>query len=174
MAKLDYNDQLYTDTCDIRNILTNFGVYYSRWETKDADLSNDSQVLEIYKDEIAALKEKGGYLSEDLVALDSDTPNLETICEKFSLEHHHLDDEVRFVVEGEGVFEIFSSLSDESCRITCGAGDLIVIPAYCRHLFYLTEEVKIRCIRLFKDQSGWEAIYTPHVGADDLNQATMN
>ena len=32
-------------------------------------------------------------------------PNLKTICAKFDKEHYHTLDEVRFVVDGEGIVE---------------------------------------------------------------------
>jgi 1,2-dihydroxy-3-keto-5-methylthiopentene dioxygenase len=43
-------------------------------------------------------------------------------------------------------------------RVVVEPGDLIVVPARRHHRFMLTEKKSIRCVRLFKDQSGW----TPH------------
>jgi 1,2-dihydroxy-3-keto-5-methylthiopentene dioxygenase len=104
------------------------------------------------------MKERS-YQSVDLIALRPDTPHLDAITAKFDKEHHHTDDEVRFTVEGEGVFEI--NVSDtERLKLTAEPGDLIVIPAFRHHLFYLTEKRAIRCIRLFKTKEGWEAIYS--------------
>ena len=141
--------------------MENLGIPVSHWGVKDAEIEHDSQVIEAYKDEINILKAKGSYQKEDLVALSEKTPGLDEICSNFSKEHHHTDDEVRFVVEGEGVFEVYSEDGKKKAKITCQAGDFIVIPAYRRHLFYLTAMKRIRCIRLFKDSKGWEAIYKP-------------
>ena len=47
----------------------------------------------------------------------------------------------------------------KNIKFTAEPGDLIVIPADQRHLFYLTAKKSIRCIRLFKNTDGWEAIY---------------
>ena len=87
-------------------------------------------------------------------------PNLDEICKKFDKEHHHSEDEVRFTVNGEGVFEIADQSNEgEMYKFTAQKGDLIVVPAKRRHLFYLTEKKHIQCIRLFKTKEGWEAIY---------------
>jgi 1,2-dihydroxy-3-keto-5-methylthiopentene dioxygenase len=97
-------------------------------------------------------------VTEDVIALDPSTPNLDVLLAKFVDEHHHTDDEVRFVVAGAGVFEI-NVTATERVVFTAEPGDLIVVPAWRRHLFYLTEQKSIRCIRLFKDKAGWEAHY---------------
>ena len=88
---------------------------------------------------------------------------------KFSVEHHHTDDEVRFTVAGEGVFEI-NVTADERVKFTAQPGDLIVVPAWRRHLFYLTDQKTIRCIRLFKDNNGWEALYPYAQDGTDARQ----
>jgi 1,2-dihydroxy-3-keto-5-methylthiopentene dioxygenase len=56
------------------------------------------------------------------------------------------------------VFEIEAE-AGEFLKFTAEPGDLIVIPANRRHLFYLTDKSRIRCIRLFESPAGWEAIY---------------
>jgi len=104
------------------------------------------------------LQRERGYQSADLVALKPTTPDLDGILAKFTKEHHHTDDEVRFTVAGEGVFEI-ATFHDDFLKFTAEPGDLIVIPAYRRHSFYLTAARAIRCIRLFETSAGWEAIY---------------
>lgn len=105
-----------------------------------------------------ALKARAGYVAEDQVELRPDTPNLETICAKFLDEHLHTEDEVRFVLEGEGVFDIRSK-DDRWMRVTVEVGDLIVVPEGRHHRFFLTDRRTIRCVRLFQDPSGWVAHY---------------
>ena len=56
--------------------------------------------------EIARIKQEHGYVDEDEVSLSKETPNLDAICAKFDKEHFHTLDEVRFVVEGEGIFDV--------------------------------------------------------------------
>jgi 1,2-dihydroxy-3-keto-5-methylthiopentene dioxygenase len=161
MARLEYQGHTYFDTTAVTTLLAEHGVPYERWGLRATGGATDEQIIGLYQDEIQRLKRQRRYLSEDLIALRPTTPNLAAISAKFDKEHHHVDDEVRFTVEGEGVFEI---ASDESCakdmlKFTAEPGDLIVIPAYRRHLFYLTEKKTIRCIRLFKTKEGWEALY---------------
>lgn len=158
MAKLEYRGELITDSNKITEVMSSHGLVYERWGVKGS-VSSDSEVLSAYNDEIDRLKSSRGYVTADLVALSAATPNLDAICAKFDKEHHHTEDEVRFVVEGEGVFELQDAEEKDFLKFTSEPGDLIVIPANRRHLFYLTDQRKIRCIRLFRNQEGWDAIY---------------
>jgi 1,2-dihydroxy-3-keto-5-methylthiopentene dioxygenase len=108
--------------------------------------------------EIARIKSSRGYVDQDEVALSKETPNLEAICAKFDKEHYHTLDEVRFVVDGEGIFDVRDS-NDQWVRIEVNAGDLIIIPANKYHRFYLTPAKKIRCVRLFLNNEGWAPLY---------------
>jgi len=104
------------------------------------------------------LMARNGYVTQDEVALRPDTPNLDAVCAKFIDEHLHTEDEVRFVLEGEGVFDI-RSRDDQWMEVKVEPGDLIVVPAHRHHRFYLTAAKTIRCARLFQDQSGWVPHY---------------
>ena len=104
------------------------------------------------------LKQERGYVEQDIVELAPETENLDAICAKFADEHLHEDDEVRFVLDGAGVFDIRDA-ADRWMRVTVERGDLIVVPKDRYHRFYLTETKQIRCVRLFKDRSGWVPHY---------------
>lgn len=123
-------------------------VYYTRLDTDPAH----------YQAAIDRLKAERGYIEQDEVQLSPATPNLDAICAKFIPEHFHDDDEVRFVLEGEGIFDI-RSRGDEWMRVVVERGDLIVVPANRHHRFLLTDSKHIRCVRLFKDTSGWAPHY---------------
>lgn len=105
-----------------------------------------------------------GYIEQDVVTLSPETPNLDAICAKFVDEHHHAADEVRFVLDGEGIFDIRDG-ADRWMRVVVEAGDLIVVPAGRHHRFLLTEARAIRCVRLFKDTAGWVPEYRVAEGA---------
>ena len=107
---------------------------------------------------IERIKREHGYVDQDFVALLPDTPNLDTICAKFDKEHYHTEDEVRFVVEGEGIFDVRDG-ADQWIRIEVREGDIIVIPANTYHRFYLTDQKRIRCMRLFANHDGWSPLY---------------
>lgn len=111
-----------------------------------------------YQGALDALKKQQGYIEQDEVALSPQTPNLDSICAKFVDEHFHDEDEVRFVLEGEGIFDIRSS-DDRWMRVVVERGDLIVVPAKRHHRFFLTDQKSIRCVRLFQDASGWVPHY---------------
>lgn len=104
------------------------------------------------------LKAERGYVEQDIVELSPQTPDLEALCAKFVDEHLHTDDEVRYVLEGEGIFDLRSK-DDRWMRVTVEPGDLLVVPANLHHRFLLTSRKHIRCVRLFKDSSGWVPHY---------------
>ena len=123
-------------------------VFYTRLDTDAAS----------YRAPVDAIKKERGYIQEDEVTLSPATPNLDAICAKFVDEHFHDDDEVRFVLEGEGIFDI-RSRDDRWMRVTVEPGDLIVVPKDRHHRFMLTDAKNIRCVRLFRDTSGWVPHY---------------
>jgi 1,2-dihydroxy-3-keto-5-methylthiopentene dioxygenase len=123
-------------------------VYYAALDTDEAR----------YQPALDRLKRERGYIEQDVVVLAPTTDNLDAICAKFEGEHYHDDDEVRFVLEGEGIFDI-RSLDDRWMRVVVECGDLIVVPKNRHHRFMLTESKNIRCVRLFKDASGWVPHY---------------
>ena len=124
------------------------GVFYMRLATEERS----------YQPPIDQLKRERGYIEQDVIALAPETPNLDAICAKFIDEHHHDDDEVRFVLEGEGIFDI-RSRDDRWMRVVVEPGDLIVVPKDRHHRFLLTDSKTIRCVRLFRDTSGWVPRY---------------
>ncbi|MCB9594520.1 MAG: cupin domain-containing protein [Sandaracinaceae bacterium] len=128
--------------------LRSHGVHYERLATEPA----------AFQAPLDALKGANGYVHQDEVSLSVATPNLDAICAKFVDEHLHTEDEVRFVLEGEGVFDIRSG-DDRWMRVTVEAGDLIVVPKDRYHRFFLTDSKQIRCVRLFQDASGWTPVY---------------
>lgn len=137
-------------------------------ETIDADELNREGVhyealpvdTDAYQAALDQLKNERGYIEQDTIALSRETPNLDTVCDKFKDEHLHDEDEVRFVLDGDGVFDIRTA-GDRWMRVTVERGDLIVVPEKRYHRFFLTEKKAIRCVRLFKDKSGWIPHYRP-------------
>lgn len=111
-----------------------------------------------YQKDLDRIKKNWGYSAQDIVELNPGTPNLDAICAKFDKEHLHTDDEVRYVLEGEGYFDI-RSRDDRWMHVFVEAGDFILVPADRNHLFYLTGQKRIRCVRLFKDNPSWTPVY---------------
>ncbi len=111
-----------------------------------------------YQPDLDRLKTDRGYIEQDIIELTPDTPGLDAICKKFDAEHTHDDDEVRFTLAGEGIFDI-RSRDDRWMRVLVEPGDLIVVPKDRHHRFLLTDRRAIRCVRLFRDTTGWVPHY---------------
>ncbi|HXT70186.1 MAG TPA: cupin domain-containing protein [Vicinamibacterales bacterium] len=118
-----------------------------------------AELLDAYKDKIDELKASGGYVTADVIDVFPHTPNLEVMLNKFNSEHWHDEDEVRFIVEGRGLFHIHPQ-SGPVFAIEVEAGDLIRVPRGTHHWFDLCADRRIRAIRLFQDPSGWTPHYT--------------
>ena len=116
-------------------------------------------MLDAYAQQIDALKARGGYVTADVIDVKPDTPNLDVMLAKFNREHWHDEDEVRFILEGRGLFHVHAERWPVFV-LEVGKGDLIRVPRGTHHWFDLCAEQRIRAIRLFQDASGWTPHYT--------------
>lgn len=135
-------------------------VRFENWEARSplsADL-DDQAILAVYQSHIERLKKEGGYRSVDVLRLLPDNPNREELRRKFLDEHTHSEDEVRFFVEGEGVFYLRSA--GKVYVILCEQGDLLSVPAGTRHWFDMGPAPRFTAIRLFTTPNGWVAQFT--------------
>ena len=149
------------DVPAISEHLASLGIDYEQWTPAhpvEPDHSAE-QILEAYADEIERLKARGGYVTADVISVSPQSPGLEEMLAKFKSEHWHDEDEVRFIIEGRGLFHIRSE-SGMVTGIEVEAGDLIRVPRGTHHWFNLCSDMRIRAIRLFKDPSGWTPQYT--------------
>ena len=112
---------------------------------------------EAYAAPLQTIRDARGYVSMDEVNLSEQTPNLDALQDKFFTEHLHEDEEIRFVVEGSGIFDLRDK-NDAWYRVHVGPGDLIIVPAGRYHRFKLDDQLRIVCKRLFQDTRGWAAI----------------
>ena len=141
--------------------LASIGIDYERWESAHpvpADAPAE-EILRAYGSEIERLKAGGGYVTADVIDVNPGTPNLDQMLAKFNREHWHDDDEVRFIIQGRGLFHIHS-LPNQVTAIEVEAGDLIRVPKGTWHWFDLCGDRRIRAIRLFQDPAGWAPRYT--------------
>jgi 1,2-dihydroxy-3-keto-5-methylthiopentene dioxygenase len=141
--------------------LAEVGIDYERWEPAHAvaDDASAEEVLAAYAAEIEKLKARGGYVTADVIDVKPQTPGLEAMLAKFSREHWHDEDEVRFIIAGRGLFHIHGQ-DGRVFALEVGPGDLIRVPRGTWHWFDLCTDRRIRAIRLFQDPSGWTPRYT--------------
>ena len=163
MATVRIPDEKKTLTAplEIAAYLAQAGIEYERWEPSQflpVGASND-EILAAYAAGIGELKEREGYATADVIDINPETPGLDDMLAKFNREHWHDDDEVRFIVQGRGLFHIHPS-GGPVIAIEVEAGDLIRVPKDTLHWFDLCADRRIQAIRLFKDAAGWVPRYT--------------
>ena len=150
------------DVADIAAELSAIGVLFERWPTRA--VTDPATILDQYAPEIERLKAKGGYRSVDVISLAPDHPDRAALRAKFLSEHTHSEDEVRFFVEGEGLFTLH--VDGRVYNVLCEQGDLISVPAGTRHWFDMGPAPRFTAIRLFLNPEGWVANFTGDAIAD--------
>ena len=170
MAQLQLIDgTIITDTATIQQKLSALQVQLSKWPIQEQVtlLLNKPQLSETEKETISSahdvyferLKKAQGYQSRDLIVLHPDIPNLDSLLKKFSQIHTHDDDEVRYIVDGSGIFGFVLS-DEEQVLLTIEAGEFINVPKDTEHWFVLTEQKRIKALRYFTTTDGWSPNYT--------------
>ena len=150
-----------SDKDEITRYLAGFGIEYRFWNASEplGENPSEEEILKAYRDEIEELKRRGGYTTEDVIEMKPETKDIDIMLAKFSREHIHDEDEVRFTLEGRGLFHVHPENSDV-IEITVTKGDLLRIPRNTLHWFNLCDEKRIRAIRLFQNKSGWTPYYS--------------
>jgi 1,2-dihydroxy-3-keto-5-methylthiopentene dioxygenase len=149
------------DHTEIRDYLAGIDIEYERWGLAQGVTvdSTPEQILSVYAPQVDELKRRGGYVTADVIDVYPDTPGLDAMLSKFSIEHTHDEDEVRYIIAGRGLFHIRPK-TGPVVALEVEAGDLIRVPRGTLHWFDLCGERRIRTIRLFQDKSGWTPHYT--------------
>jgi len=161
VVRIPSEERTIRESGALTQFLATHGIDYEVWRTDRAlpvDASPEA-VLVAYADEVARLKTAGGYTTADVIDVTPDTPGLDAMLARFSREHSHDEDEVRFIVAGRGLFHI-NPAAGPVFSIEVEEGDLIRVPRGTRHWFDLCGDRRIRAIRLFQDPSGWTPQYT--------------
>ena len=146
--------------------LNAIGVQFERWHA-NSPLSHGAaqdEVIAAYREPIDRLMKENGYQTVDVVSLTPDHPNKTALREKFLSEHTHSEDEVRFFVEGSGLFCLHPN--ENVYAVLCEKGDLISVPDGTPHWFDMGTQPHFACIRLFSNPEGWVANYTGEKIAD--------
>ena len=155
-----------TDATEIQQKLNAKEVRFERWQA-DRDLGANptpETVINAYQHAIDKLVEEKGYQSWDVISLRADNPQKEALRSKFLSEHTHGEDEVRFFVEGAGLFCLH--IGNEVYQVLCEKSDLISVPAGTPHWFDMGSEPNFTAIRIFDNPEGWSAQFAGDTIAD--------
>ncbi len=161
ILRIAEQDRTITNQGEVAAYLAGIGIDYERWEPShpvppDAPAE---EILAAYSTEIKKLKKSGGYVTADVIDVKPGTAGLEAMLAKFNREHWHDEDEVRFIIQGRGLFHIHPR-NAPVVAIEVHAGDLIRVPRGTHHWFDLCPDREIRAIRLFQNAAGWTPLYT--------------
>lgn len=163
--------QTLTNLDAIQQELAPLGVQLNHWSVGESatlktllaqtTLSDDEkeQVLQALDHYFTQLQQTAGYQSRDLIVLHPGIPNLGDLLAKFDKIHTHSDDEVRYIIDGEGVFG-FVRPNGSQIRLTVQAEEYINVPANTEHWFYLTPSQRVKAVRYFTTTAGWVPEYT--------------
>ena len=101
---------------------------------------------------LAKIRAERGYTYSD--QLECCPQRLENYLEKiksFFTEHIHSDEEIRFVLDGSGYFDVRDN-EDKWIRILVEKGDLLILPAGIYHRFTLDNNVLKTLLNIFINQ----------------------
>lgn len=155
-------DKRMEDQDEIRQFLNEKGVLFDKWEasTEFEDDADQDTILGAYSHVLQPYMSQNGYKTADVINVNPNTPNLDMLRNKFLTEHIHTEDEVRFFVDGEGIFWFNMENGHPVFCVVCQQGDLLSVPANTKHWFDLGPKSFVKAIRIFIDQSGWVPHYT--------------
>jgi 1,2-dihydroxy-3-keto-5-methylthiopentene dioxygenase len=150
------------DPQEIRTFFTQRGIFFDQWSctTTFEDTASEETILSAYSSELKPFMENGGYLTADVISINKETKDYETLRQKFLAEHTHSEDEIRFFVDGSGLFW-FNLETEPVFNLLCEKGDLISVPKGTKHWFDAGKTNPfVKAIRIFIDTQGWIPEYT--------------
>jgi 1,2-dihydroxy-3-keto-5-methylthiopentene dioxygenase len=154
-----------SDELHVASVLQSIGVRFEKWPLLPfSSSSTNDDILKLYQEQVLTLVHENGYQWIDVVRIDPNTPKKEELRCKFLKEHTHREGEVRFFVEGSGLF--YLHVGQKVYVVLCEEGDLISIPAGYPHWFDMGSMPKFTAIRFFLEPNGWIAQFTDDAIAD--------
>ncbi|ERF76345.1 hypothetical protein EPUS_04203 [Endocarpon pusillum Z07020] len=141
--------------------LRDLGILYYRCPTIDEVDAIAKERSYKNRDEITVSPEKMGDVYEDKVKM-------------FFNEHLHEDEEIRYILDGNGFFDVRNE-GDDWVRIRLEKDDLIVLPAGIYHRFTTDTKNYIKAMRLFKEDPQWTPLNRgPEVDENPYRQSYLS
>ena len=140
--------------------LAAIGVTFEQWEASQ-DLppgATPEAVMAAYAKDIQRITVERGFKTVDVVSIHPEHPEREAMRRKFLDEHFHKEDEVRFFVDGSGLFTLH--VGGKVYEIECVKDDLIAVPDGTRHWFDMGAAPRFIAIRFFTEPDGWVGHFT--------------
>ena len=159
--------QLQTrDPLWIAHQLKAVGVRFEQWQPDAPVKAGDTQdaILNAYKKDVDNIVAEQGFVTVDVISVDSENPNKDALRQKFLSEHIHTEDEVRFFVSGCGLF--YLHIADRVYSVLCEKGDLLSVPVNTQNWFDIGRQHDVAVLCFFIDDEGWVAQYTGSKIAD--------
>lgn len=148
------------DPALIRAELAQRGIGFERWPARAqlAAGAEQGEILAAYAGEVGRVQAGGTYPTVDAIRMTPAHPDRVALRQKFLAEHTHSEDEVRFFVEGRGLFCLH--IGEEVLQLLCEAEDWISVPAGIKHWFDMGAEPQFCAVRFFNNTEGWVANFT--------------
>jgi 1,2-dihydroxy-3-keto-5-methylthiopentene dioxygenase len=140
--------------------LNKIGVTFERWQANQPIKAGATQeeVIAAYQADIDRITAERGFTTIDVISIAPDNPKREELRGKFLDEHYHKEDEVRFFVDGSGLFTLH--VGGKVYEIECVKNDLIAVPDGTTHWFDMGAEPSFVAIRFFQQPDGWIGHFT--------------
>ncbi|HYA36840.1 MAG TPA: cupin domain-containing protein [Candidatus Methylomirabilis sp.] len=162
------------DLSAVQSRLDGLGITLRNWpaptDSRAQELLAKKSLNDAEKDELLGfvqnrfeeLKREKGYQTRDMVVIHEDIPGLSEMLGKFEKIHTHSDDEVRYILAGQGYFG-FVEPDGTQFLLEVSAGDYINVPANAEHWFEMRGCTRCKAVRYFIDTSGWTPLYTGRI-----------
>ena len=144
----------------IASELAKVGVLFEQWQANAPVKAGDSAevIIAAYRSDIDRLVAENGFNSVDVVSIAPDNPQREAMRAKFLEEYTHKEGEVRFFVDGSGLFSLH--IGNKVYEVLCEKGDLISVPDGATHWFDMGPAPSFVAIRFFTNPDGWIGDFT--------------